>query len=87
MLKGVIARQVNSVLNDTYANAFNYGPTGSPWDSDDTTKLVDGKRVDAMTPWLWERKFEIDSLAAVFKMATEYYAKTEDASFIDDRFL
>jgi len=64
------------VLNDTYANAFNYGPTGSPWDSDKTTKIVDGKHVNAMTPWLWERKFEIDSLAAVLKLSTEFYYYT-----------
>ena len=52
MLAGVINRQTRCVLIDPYANAFNFGPTGSPWAQDHTL----------MKPELHERKWEIDSL-------------------------
>jgi meiotically up-regulated gene 157 (Mug157) protein len=39
MLLGLIHRQIMNVNLDPYANAYNYGPTGSPWDNDITTKL------------------------------------------------
>lgn len=35
-----------------------------------------------MTPYIWERKYEIDSLAAVLKLAHRYYEVTGDTSFI-----
>lgn len=37
-----------------------------------------------MTPKLWERKWEIDSLAAVLKLSTEYIAVTKDYSIINE---
>ena len=52
MLMGVINRQTKCILIDPYANAFNYGPTGSEWETD----------VTEMKPELHERKWEIDSL-------------------------
>ena len=78
LMKGVIKRQQFYINLDSYANAYNYEATGSPWDSDKTTKYnSEGKRVDAMKgesgKYLWERKFEIDSLAAFLKLSTGYY--------------
>ena len=36
---------------------------------------------------IWERKFEVDSLAAVLKLISEYYFTTKDTSFMGDAFL
>src|SRR5271157_339511 len=52
LILGVIRRQSRSISIDPYANAFNYGPTGSPW----------AKDLTQMRPELHERKWEIDSL-------------------------
>jgi len=40
-----------------------------------------------MQPHIWERKFEIDSIAAVVRLATVFYQKTNDSSFITENFL
>ena len=84
MIKGVINRQVKNVKIDAYANAFNKNEINSPWQSDETTKIVDGKPVKAMNKHLWERKYEIDSIAAFLKLSNEYYKITKDKSIYDN---
>lgn len=74
MLAGVVYRQTRSILIDPYANAFNYGPTGSPW-SHDLTR---------MKPELHERKWEIDSLCFPVRLAHGYWQATGDASIFDE---
>jgi meiotically up-regulated gene 157 (Mug157) protein len=73
LLAGVIRRQTRSVLLDPYANAFNYGPTGSEWDKDLTR----------MRPELHERKWEIDSLCYPIRLAHGYWKATGDESCFD----
>jgi meiotically up-regulated gene 157 (Mug157) protein len=70
MLRGVILRQFKCILIDPYANAFNDGPAGGEWMSDRT----------AMKPELHERKWEIDSLCYVIRLAHHYWQATGDAS-------
>lgn len=70
LLAGVINRQTKCLLIDTYANAFNAGPTGSSWDSDYTK----------MNPWLHERKWEIDSLCYPIRLAHGYWKVTGDTA-------
>jgi meiotically up-regulated gene 157 (Mug157) protein len=74
MLAGVINRQTRCVLIDPYANAFNYGPTGSPW----------AKDLTLMKPELHERKWEIDSLCFTVRLAHGYWKATGDASCFDE---
>ena len=77
MLEGVIRRQIACVNLDPYANAFNDGPTGGYWMSDMTD----------MKPELHERKWEIDSLCYVLRLAYEYWKVTGDASIFDAQWL
>jgi meiotically up-regulated gene 157 (Mug157) protein len=70
MLAGVVHRQTKCVRIDPYANAFNYGPTGSEWAKDRT----------AMKPELHERKWEIDSLCYTVRLAHGYWKTTGDKS-------
>ncbi|MDR0994888.1 MAG: glycoside hydrolase family 125 protein [Tannerella sp.] len=77
MLAGVINRQVDCILIDPYANAFNAGPTGSEWDKDHT----------AMKPELHERKWEIDSLCYPLRLAYHYWKETGDISVFDKRWV
>jgi meiotically up-regulated gene 157 (Mug157) protein len=73
MLAGVVARQAACVRLDPYANAFNRTPTGGEWQSDHTT----------MIPELHERKYELDSLVAVLRLACGYFSATDDISPFD----
>src|SRR5581483_1546365 len=66
-------RQTRCILIDPYANAFNFGPTGSPWAKDHTR----------MRPELHERKWEIDSLCYAVRLAYGYWKATNDASCFD----
>jgi meiotically up-regulated gene 157 (Mug157) protein len=74
MIQGLIYRQTKCVLLDPYANAF-YKDTSriSEWSSD-RPKLK---------PGVHERKWEIDSLCYVIRLAHEYYRITSDASVFD----
>ncbi len=73
LLAGVVNRQTRCVLIDPYANAFNFGPTGSEWSHDRTR----------MKPELHERKWEIDSLCYTVRLAHGYWKATGDASCFD----
>ncbi|MBQ7442836.1 MAG: glycoside hydrolase family 125 protein [Bacteroidaceae bacterium] len=70
MVRGTILRQLRCIVLDPYANAFNAGPTGSPWASDATD----------MQPSLHERKYEIDSLCYPLRLAHRYWLATADDS-------
>ena len=41
---------------DPFANAFNYEPNWNYHNYDNTTKIENGKLVDAMQAWIYERK-------------------------------
>ncbi len=73
LIEGVINRQTKCILIDPYANAFNYGPTGSPHDKDLTL----------MKPGVFERKWEVDSLCYPIRLAHGYWKKTSDISCFD----
>ena len=74
LLKGVVAKQTEFVLLDPYANAFYNDPNRiSEWKDDLTT----------MKPGVHERKWEIDSLCYVIRLAHGYWKSTGDTSVFD----
>lgn len=77
LIAGVINRQTKCILIDPYANAFNDGPTGSEWDKDLTK----------MTPWLHERKWELDSLCYPIRLGYHYWKYTNDVKPFDEKWL
>ena len=79
LIKKVIQRQFFSVDKDYYANAFNKEANGRAWTHDDIT--------DFESDWVWERKYELDSLAYIMQTAHLYYEKTKDSSIFDDEFM
>ena len=77
LLAGVINRQFHCIFLDSYANAFNDGPTGGEWMSDITD----------MTPDVHERKWEIDSLCYPIRLAYHYWKVTGDTSIFGEEWL
>ncbi|WP_407402210.1 glycoside hydrolase family 125 protein [Sodaliphilus sp.] len=70
MIAGTINRQFKCINIDAYANAFNDGPTGGYWQSDETEMKLE----------LHERKYEIDSNCYPIRLAHEYWRVTGDTS-------
>ncbi|GMA62896.1 glycoside hydrolase family 125 protein [Alicyclobacillus fastidiosus] len=66
MIEGVIYRQLNSILVDPYANAFNVKDNGAGHQKDKT----------AMSGGVWERKYEIDSLCYPIQLSYLYWKST-----------
>lgn len=74
LILGLINRQVKCVLTDPYANAFYKDLTKESKWNDDKPKPI---------PGVHERKWEIDSLCYVVRLANKYYELTKDASVFD----
>lgn len=59
LIHGVIQKQLEYIIHDPYANAFNETANGQRYHDDKTV----------MTPLMWERKYEIDSLCYPIQLA------------------
>jgi meiotically up-regulated gene 157 (Mug157) protein len=70
LICGLINRHAADVSHDPMANSFNFNASGAGHQSDD--------RFPPMTPQVFEGKYELDSLAAVLKLASSYYNTTGD---------
>lgn len=66
MIAAVSRRQLDYVLVDPYANAFNPTPNGDGHRSDRTEQ----------SPWVWERKYEVDSLCYPLQLAYDLWQMT-----------
>ena len=75
MIAGVIRRQFRLINIDPYANAFNDGPTGAGEDV--------GYPGHVQDPWVFERKWEIDSHCYPIRLAHHYWKTTGDVSVFD----
>ena len=73
MIKGVIRRQFKCICIDPYANAFNVEPVGAANDTD----------WPAANPYVFERKWELDSHCYPIRLAYEYWKKSGDETIFD----
>ncbi|MEH3046947.1 glycoside hydrolase family 125 protein [Sphingomonas adhaesiva] len=77
LLRGLIGRHARCILIDPYANAFTRSATDATplsWAKDDLT---------TMTPGVAERKWELDSLCHVVRLAHGYWRATRDGTPFD----
>ena len=66
LIEALFARQMFCIQLDPYANAYNEEPNGKCWERDEP----------AQGPWIWERKYEIDSLCYPFQLAWLFWKAT-----------
>jgi meiotically up-regulated gene 157 (Mug157) protein len=76
IIEGLIKRQISYILIDPYANAFNKEPNGKCWHRDITQS----------SEWIWERKYEIDSLCYPVQLAYLYWKATGNTQIFDIEF-
>jgi len=76
-IRGVVKRQFFNMNHDPYANAFNSEPNNAGHQKDHTE----------MTPWIWERKFEIDSLCFPVQLAYLLFKNTGRIDHFDKDFV
>jgi meiotically up-regulated gene 157 (Mug157) protein len=69
----VLRRALTCVTLDPYANAFNAGPDGRGHQRDHT----------AMSPYIWERKYEVDSLCYPLYLAERFWRHTGRVDVFD----
>ncbi len=74
LVRGLIQRQAGYICQDPYANAFNIEANGKGHQTD----LTD------MAPWIWERKYELDSLCYPIQLLKDYWEATQDATIFDE---
>ncbi|MGG0741328.1 glycoside hydrolase family 125 protein [Niallia taxi] len=74
LLEGVIRQQFAFILHDPYANAFNESANGRGHQTDHTD----------MTPHIWERKYEIDSLCYPIQLAYLFWKSTGRTVFLKE---
>jgi meiotically up-regulated gene 157 (Mug157) protein len=77
LLVGIVRRQLTYLSHDPYANAFNIEANGRCHEPRDLSD----------DPWLWERKYEIDSLCFPFLLAHQVWSATGRTDHLDATFL
>lgn len=78
LLAGVVRRQVRCLLQDPYANAFNGEANGRG----QHRYLTEAPH----NPWVWERKYEVDSLCYPLQLAYLLWRATGRTDHLDDPF-
>lgn len=72
IIKSIIEKHAEYIAIDPYSNAFNAKEKTNEHGYQDTT--------DFESKWIWERKYEVDSLCASLYLAYEYYELIKDTS-------
>lgn len=73
VLAGLSRRQFAYMAQDSYANAFNQSANGAAWEPADACE----------DPWIWERKYELDSLAFPIWLAHTVWRRTGRTDVFD----
>lgn len=76
LVANVVRRQVHYIQLDPYANAFNEKDNGNGHQEDKTE----------MSKWIWERKYEIDSLCYPIQLAYLLWRTTGRTDHLDEHF-
>ncbi|MBB6672452.1 glycoside hydrolase family 125 protein [Cohnella nanjingensis] len=76
IIEGLLRRQFFYIGIDPYANAFNERANDQRYDWDLTE----------LSPWVWERKYEIDSLCYPIQLSYLYWRATGRASPFDETY-
>lgn len=74
LVLAVLRRQFQQIARNPYANAFNAEPSGRAHDPDDLCE----------DPWVWEEKYEVDSLAFPLLLAHRFWAATGRTDHVTD---
>ncbi len=77
IISGLIRRHMFYLEIDPYANSFNETANDWHWDPADETE---------MSPWVWERKFELDSLCFTIRLAYHYWKTSGNTDIFDAGF-
>lgn len=76
IVEGLIKRQIKYINIEPYANAFNMEPNNLGMKEDITVQ----------NPWVWERKYEIDSLCYPMQLAYQFWKLSGNKNIFDDSF-
>ena len=76
IVEGLINRQIKYIGIDPYANAFNKEPNNHGMKADKVLQ----------DPWVWERKYEIDSLCYPVQLAFQYWKLSGSKDIFDETF-
>jgi len=79
-VEGLLRRQFQYIVLDPYANAFNREANGRHG-YDDRTGWTEEQK-----PWIWERKYEIDSLCYPIRLAYTFWKETGSTAWCDGLF-
>ena len=77
MISGLVERQFKFINLDPYANAFNEEANNAGHQTDQTE----------MNPWVWERKYEIDSLCYPIQLAYLLWKSTGSIDHFNENFV
>ncbi|MGG4146698.1 glycoside hydrolase family 125 protein [Paenibacillus algorifonticola] len=77
IISGLIKRHMANIQIDPYANAFNESANDWHWNTTDETD---------MSSWVWERKFELDSICFSMRLAYAYWKETDLTDIFDSGF-
>ncbi|MDO4431695.1 MAG: glycoside hydrolase family 125 protein [Aerococcaceae bacterium] len=77
MIAGLVELQFRYIHHDPYANAFNQTANGKGHQTDHTK----------MTDWIWERKYEVDSLCYPIQLAYLLYKNTGQTTHLNETFV